>query len=113
MRLSLLALAALLVACPTTDDDDSATDDDDASAACGSAAGDVPAGTELGYDSGNPLSDVEDQGWSVYGIELAEVPLREGVAFVLEHPAIIRGVRVHLAQLPDGADDVPIRLGIH
>ena len=113
MRLSLLALAALLVACPSTDDDDSATDDDDASPACGSAAGDVPAGMELGYDSGNPLSDVEDQGWSVYGIELAEVPLREGVAFVLEHPAIIRGVRAHLAQLPDGADDAPIRLGIH
>ena len=49
----------------------------------------------------------------MYGIDLVDVPLHEGVSFELEHPALIHGVKVYFAQLPDGPANTPIPLGIY
>lgn len=114
MRRSLLiALAGFLLACPSTDDDDSVVgDDDDAVAPCGSATGVDPGLAEIRYDAGNPDSHIVEMGWSVYGIDLVEVPLHEGVSFELEHPAIVRAITVHFAQLPEGDPDTPVSIGL-
>ena len=49
----------------------------------------------------------------MYGIDLVDVPVHEGVSFELEHPAIIRGVMVHFSRLPQGDPLTPVSLGIY